>query len=169
MRNTAQSVPQLQIVIFRLGTEEFGLDVFSVHEILRYQEVRPVPRAPEFVEGVIDVRKRLIPVVDLRKRFEVPAEGTDGETRIMLVDFGGERLGLIVDAVTEVVRISETSVSPSPSYFRGLAAEYIRGIARVEERLVILLEIERVLSSEERIALDATQLQPTPGEAEGEE
>jgi purine-binding chemotaxis protein CheW len=143
----------VQLVTFRLGGEEFGLDVFAVHEILRWQEVTPVPKAPEFVEGVIDVRGTLVPVVDLRKRFELANAATDDDTRIVLVDFAGERLGLVVDSVTEVLRVPETSVAPPPRYFKGLAAEFLRGIVRLEQRLVVLVDMERILSTQERIAL----------------
>jgi purine-binding chemotaxis protein CheW len=159
VRNVRQAaVPQVQLVTFRVGGEEFGLDVFAVHEILRHQEVTPVPRAPAFVEGVLDVRGTLVPVVDLRRRFEVPDPGTDEETRIVLVQFGEERLGLVVDAVTEVLRTAETSISAPPAYIRGLAAEFVRGIVRLPDRLVILLDLDRILSSEERIALEQADL-----------
>lgn len=154
MRNVRQAaVPQVQLVTFRVGGEEFGLDVFAVHEILRYQEPTPMPRAPEFVEGVLDVRGTLVPVVDLRRRFETPEVRYDFDTRIILVDFNEERLGLVVDSVTEVLRAPETAVSPPPAYIRGLAAEFVRGIVRVGERLVILMDLDRILSSDERIAL----------------
>ena len=154
MRNVRQAaVPQVQLVTFRVGGEEFGLDVFAVHEILRYQEPTPMPRAPEFVEGVLDVRGLLIPVVDLRRRFETPTVEYGEDTRIILVDFNAERLGLVVDSVTEVLRAPETAVSPPPAYIRGLAAEFVRGIVRVGDRLVVLMDLDRILSSEERIAL----------------
>ena len=154
MRNVRQAaVPQVQLVTFRVGGEEFGLDVFQVHEILRYTEPTPMPKAPAFVEGVLDVRGTLVPVVDLRKRFELHEVPYDDDTRIILVDFQGERLGLIVDEVSEVLRVPETAVSPPPSYVRGLAAEFIRGIVRLESRLVVLLDLERILSSQERMQL----------------
>lgn len=158
-------MPQVQLVTFRLGQEEFGLDVFKVHEILRYQAPTAMPRAPEFVEGVLDVRGALVPVVDLRRRFELPEPAVDDDTRIVLVDFHGERLGLVVDAVTEVLRAPETAVSPPPSYFRGLAAEFIRGIVRLEGRLVVLIDLDRILSTQERLALQ----QGGEGEAGAEE
>ena len=161
MRHVRQAaVPQVQLVTFRLGGEEFGLDVFAVHEILRYQEPTAVPRAPAFVEGVLDVRGTLVPVVDLRRRFELPQIAYGDDTRIVLVDFGGERLGLVVDEVTEVLRAPETAVSPPPRYVRGLAAEFVRGIVRLEGRLVVLLDIDRILSSEERIALQQAEMAP---------
>ena len=154
MRNVRHAaVPQVQLVTFRVGGEEFGLDVFAVHEILRYQVPTPMPRAPEFVEGVLDVRGTLVPVVDLRRRFETPEVAYDEDTRIVLVDFNQERLGLVVDSVTEVLRAPETAVSPPPAYIRGLAAEFVRGIVRVGDRLVVLMDLDRILSSDERIAL----------------
>jgi purine-binding chemotaxis protein CheW len=154
VRNVRQAaVPQVQLVTFRVGGEEFGLDVFSVHEILNYQQPTPMPRAPEFVEGVLDVRGTLVPIVDLRRRFETPEVVYGDDTRIVLVDFNGERLGLVVDSVTEVLRAPETAVSPPPAYIRGLAAEFVRGIVRVGERLVVLMDLDRILSSDERIAL----------------
>jgi purine-binding chemotaxis protein CheW len=161
LRNVRQTaVPQVQLVTFRVGGEEFGLDVFAVHEILRYQAPTPMPRAPEFVEGVLDVRGTLVPVVDLRRRFETPSVEYDDDTRIVLVDFNEERLGLVVDSVTEVLRAPETAVSPPPAYIRGLAAEFVRGIVRVGERLVVLIDLDRILSSAERIALSAADAPP---------
>ena len=168
MRNIRQSVPQVQLVTFRVGAEEFGLDVFAVHEILRHQPVTPVPKAPAFVEGVIDVRGTLVPVIDLRRRFELPEAAVDADTRVVLVEFGGERLGLVVDAVTEVLRVPETAVSLPPRYFKGLAAEFLRGIVRLEKRLVVLIDIERILSSQERIALEETAMVPATEAPEGE-
>ncbi|HEU4558381.1 MAG TPA: chemotaxis protein CheW [Longimicrobium sp.] len=154
MRNVRQAaVPQVQLVTFRIGGEEFGLDVFQVHEILRYQEPTAMPKAPAFVEGVLDVRGALVPVIDLRKRFEVHELRYDDDTRIVLVDFQGERLGLIVDEVSEVLRVAETAVTPPPQYVKGLAAEFIRGIVRLEGRLVVLLDLDRILSSQERMQL----------------
>ena len=154
MRNVRQAaVPQVQLVTFRVGGEEFGLDVFQVHEILRYVEPTPMPKAPAFVEGVLDVRGTLVPVVDLRKRFELHDVRFDDDTRIILVDFQGERLGLVVDEVSEVLRVPETAVTPAPQFVRGLAAEFIRGIVRLESRLVVLLDLERILSSQERMQL----------------
>jgi purine-binding chemotaxis protein CheW len=152
-----------------VGGGEFGLDVFSVHEVLRHQPVTPVPQAPEFVEGVLDVRGILLPVVDLRRRFEVREIVFDSDTRIVVVEFAGERLGLVVDAVREVLRVPETAVSEPPAYVRGLAAQYIRGVVRLEDRLVVLLDVERILSSEERIALEQAELEPEGGAARVEE
>ncbi|MDB4949251.1 MAG: putative chemotaxis protein CheW [Gemmatimonadetes bacterium] len=167
MRNVRQSVPQVQLVTFRVGGEEFGLDVFAVHEILRHTEVTAVPKAPPFVEGVLDVRGALVPVVDLRKRFEVADTSLGDETRIVLVEFQGERLGLIVDSVTEVLRVPETAILPAPKYVKGLAAEFIRGIVRLEGRLIVLVDMDRILSSDERIALLEADMASGGGADEG--
>jgi purine-binding chemotaxis protein CheW len=168
VRNVRQAaVPQVQLVTFQVGGEEFGLDVFSVHEILRWQPVTPVPRAPAFVEGVLDVRGSVVPVVDLRRRFEVAGFEYGEETRIVLVDYAGERLGLVVDSVTEVLRAPETAISAPPAYIRGLAAEFMRGIVRHNGRLIILMDLDRILSSEERIALGEA-LAPAGGQADAD-
>lgn len=168
MRNVRQSVAQVQLVTFRLGQEEFGLDVFTVQKILRHEPVTPVPRAPRFVEGVLDVRGEVIPVLDLRKRFELPRTDTDEDTRIVLVDFQGEPLGLVVDAVMEVLRVPETMLAPPPRYFKGLAQEFIRGIVRMDQRLVVLIDLEQVLSSDERIALHEIDFAAARAEAAAE-
>jgi purine-binding chemotaxis protein CheW len=119
------------------------------------------------VEGVLDVRGTVVPVVDLRRRFEVAQVGYDDETRIVLVEFGDERLGLVVDSVTEVLRAPETSISEPPAYIRGLSAEFIRGIVRHGGRLIILVDLDRILSSEERIALQSAGVEAAEGVAEG--
>ncbi|HEY0016807.1 MAG TPA: chemotaxis protein CheW [Longimicrobium sp.] len=161
MRNVRQAaVPQVQLVTFKVGGEEFGLDVFAVHEIRRWEGVTPVPRMPAFVEGVLEVRGDVLPVIDLRRRFEVAGVVYDDDTRIVLVESEREKLGLVVDSVTEVLRAPETSISAPPAYIRGLAAEFVKGIVRLESRLVILLDLERILSSDERIALEGAQLVP---------
>jgi len=154
MRNVRQAaVPQVQLVTFSVGAVSFKINVFQVHEILRYQEPTPMPKSPAFVEGVLDVRGTLVPVVDLRKRFEAHDLRYDDDTRIVLVDFQSERLGLIVDEVSEVMRVAETAVNAPPQYVKGLSAEFIRGIVRMDARLVVLLDLDRILSSQERMQL----------------
>ncbi|MGH7457897.1 MAG: chemotaxis protein CheW [Longimicrobiaceae bacterium] len=160
VNESLESEQTVQIVTFRVGGQDFGLDVFSVHEILRHQPVTPVPKAPGFVEGVIDVRGTLVPVIDVRRRFEAPEAKVDAETRIVVVPFDGERLGLMVDAVSEVLRLPDSQLSDPPSYVRGIAAEFIKGIVRGRGQLIIVLELDRVLSSQERIALQEADLTP---------
>lgn len=161
---TAGAVP---IVAFRLGTDEFGVDVYQVQEVIPFEAARPVPHAPEFIEGVIDVRGVIVPVVDLRKRFELPAGQRGPDTRVLLVGLGEERVGVIVDEVTEVVRIPSTDISEPPSLFRGLAARYIAGLARGPRGLIILLRVDQILTSEERLALLGAEAVPSPAATDG--
>jgi purine-binding chemotaxis protein CheW len=144
----------IQVVIFRGGTQEFALEISQVDRILRYQAPAPVPSAPDFLEGVLPYAGGVVPVVDLRKRLELPAEQVE-ETRVMIVTMDGQRVGMIVDGVREVLRIDSRRIAPSPPMVRGLAAKYILGVLTLEERTVILLQAGKLFSSEERLQLDA--------------
>ena len=145
-------------VVFKLGRHELGIEISQVHEVLKWRAPAPVPRAPAFVEGVIDLRGEVVPVVDMRKRLGLAAPEPSPDTRIVIVGFGEERIGLIVDHVSEVSRIPEDAISKAPKYFRGLTAELIQGLARFGDRLVVLLRIERILNSDERIELAESEL-----------
>lgn len=142
-----------QLVVFDLATESYGVDIGAVREIIRLQEITNVPRTPEFVEGVINLRGKVIPVVDLRKRFGLPVGDQSTENRIVVVDIGGQDIGVIVDAVNEVLRIFTDSVEPPSSVITTADSDYLMGIAKVEDRLLILLDLESVLSAEERAVL----------------
>lgn len=142
----------VQLVIFNLAKEEYGLPIGKVQEINRVAAVTKLPHTPEFMEGIINLRGRVIPVLDLRKRFGLDAREHDDSTRIMVTDVSGQTVGLIVDAVHEVVTIKGSSIEPSPPTFI-LEAQYIEGIGKMEGRLVILLNIDRIMSSQETIQL----------------
>lgn len=159
MRSASAPVPLRQIVVFRLGAVELGVDVLRVREVVRDQAIVPVPKAPGFVEGVIDLRGTLLPVIDLRRRFDLP-RGTTDEARIMIVDLDGEMVGLVVDAVLAVAEVPEAAIAAPPARVRGLASEYIDGLARTEERVIILVKLDRLLSSEERLELHQVELTP---------
>ena len=143
-----------KLVTFRLGDDAFAADIFSVERVLRYVMPTSVPDMPDYVEGVIDYQQRVVPIVNLRLRFEMPRVEARGETRILILHGGGEWIGVVVDAVTAVASFDPAAVAPPPKMFRGLAGEYLKGILRMGEKLVILLDVERLLSSTERIALD---------------
>ena len=149
--NTTQA--EMQLVVFDLATEAYGVDISAVREIIRLQDITRVPRAPSFVEGVINLRGKVIPVIDLRKRFSLPISEESTENRIVVVDIGGQDIGVVVDAVNEVLRISSDSVEPPSSVITGAESDYLLGIAKLEDRLIILLDLERVLSDEERQVL----------------
>ena len=150
--NTLQQDEQ-QLVVFDLPTEAYGVDIGAVREIIRLQDITKVPRTPEFVEGVINLRGKVIPVVDLRKRFGLPAEEESKENRIVAVDIGAQDIGVIVDAVTEVLRIATESVEPPASVIITADSEYLLGIAKLDSRLIILLDLEQVLTEAEHNSL----------------
>jgi len=143
-----------KLVTFRLGDDQFAADIFSVERVLRYTAPTAVPDMPDYIEGVIDYQQRVVPIVNLRRRFELPRVEAKNETRILILHGGGEWVGVVVDAVTAVTAFDPASVAEPPKIFRGLAGEYLKGIVRIGEKLVILLDVERLLSSTERIALE---------------
>ena len=147
-----------QLVVFDLSTEAYGVDIGAVREIIRLQDITKVPRTPEFVEGVINLRGKVIPVVDLRKRFGLPAEAESKENRIVVVDIGAQDIGVIVDAVTEVLRIATESVEPPASVITTADSEYLLGIAKLDSRLIILLDLEQVLTESEHNTLQEMDL-----------
>lgn len=142
-----------KLVVFRLGEDLFAADIFSVERVLRYVAPTPVPDMPAYIEGVMDYQGHVVPVVNLRLRFELPAASTGGETRTLVLNVAGEWIGVVVDAVTEVAAYDKGAVSAPPKLFRGLSAEYLKGIVRRGERLVIFLDVAQLLSSTERISL----------------
>lgn len=139
-----------QLVVFALAGEAYGVDISSVREIIRMQEITRVPRTPEFVEGVINLRGRVIPVIDLRKRFGLPIAKENKENRIVVVDIAGQDIGTVVDAVTEVLRIPVASIEPPSSMISTADSDYLLGIAKLNGRLIILLDLGRVLSEVEK-------------------
>lgn len=151
---------QAQMVVFRLAGEYYAVDIHQVREIIRVPDITRVPRTPDFVEGVINLRGSVIPIIDLRKRFGMEAAEADDEQRIVVVELDDKTLGVIVDAVTEVLRIDRDRIEPPSPYIVNVDTQYITGIARLDERLVILLDAARVLSTEEREALARFEKEP---------
>lgn len=143
---------ELQLVIFRLAKEEYGLPITKVQEINRLVPITKLPQTPSFMEGIINLRGRIIPVIDLRKRFQLAAAEQSDDNRIIIVEVSGQTIGIIVDAVTEVVRLPGSSVEPPPPAFI-LDAQYIHGVGKLDERLLIMLDIDKILTSQEEIML----------------
>ena len=150
----AASGEERQLVVFQLGAELYGVDIARVHEIIRLQSITRVPRAPSFVEGVINLRGKVIPVVDLRRRFGLPTSEHTRATRTVVVEIGDQVVGIIVDSVSEVLRVSTSTIEPPSPVVAGIDSEYLHGIAKLPERLVILLDLDRVLAREERRAIE---------------
>lgn len=142
----------IQLVSFRVGAQEFAFDILQVERILRHVVPAPLPKAPEFLEGVVPYEGGAVPVVDLRKRFDLEAPIRE-ETRLMVVDLGEQRVGVLVDEVLEVMRVDSTTISAPGPMVSGLAAAYIAGIVTRPERTIIILNARKLLSSTERTAL----------------
>jgi purine-binding chemotaxis protein CheW len=146
----------LQLVSFTIGQEEFGLDIQRIQEINRIVDITRVPNSPDFVSGVINLRGKVIPVVDLRKRFGFPPKESDKNTRIIVVELADMVVGFVVDAVREVIRIPKNITEPPPSIVAGIGSEYISAVAKLENRLLILLDLERILHEKEKLQLTST-------------
>jgi purine-binding chemotaxis protein CheW len=146
----------VKLVTFQLGLDIFAADVLSVDRVLRYAPPNAVPDVPAWVLGVIEHREKVIPVVDLRRRVELSDDSITPETRILVLNTSGGWVGAIVDTVHEVASVPADSISAPPPLFRGLAAEFIRGMAKVGDQLVVILDVDRVMSSADRIAFDQT-------------
>ena len=147
----------LQLVTFKVGEEEFSVEILKVQEIIRMFEITRVPRASEFVEGVINLRGKVIPVIDLRRRFGLPALERTERTRIIVVNSSGKVVGLIVDSVSEVLRLDNSTIEPPPDVVGNVEAEYIDGVGKLENRLIVLLNLDKVLTEKEINVLEAIQ------------
>jgi purine-binding chemotaxis protein CheW len=142
----------IQMVTFRVGRQEFAFDILQVERILRYIVPSPLPKAPRFLEGVMPYGDGAIPVIDLRKRFELDAPIKE-ETRLMVLELEVQRVAVLVDEVNEVIRVDSTTITAPGRVVSGLAAEYISGIISLPKRTIIILNARKLLSSNERLAL----------------
>jgi purine-binding chemotaxis protein CheW len=148
---------ELQIVGFRIGRETFGLPISMVHEIVRPPEITNVPHAPEYVEGVMNLRGRIVPVIDLRRRFGgVPMENSR-KNRVLVVDVDARAVGLIVDSASEVLKISDLEIEPPPNVFSEASTNYVTGVAKYQGRLIILVDLRKILQSGELRLPPATE------------
>lgn len=150
MANVMQGSQEEQIVVFQLMEQVYGIDINSVYEIIRMESITKIPRTPHFVEGVINLRGRIIPVIDLGVRFGLGQNERTQASRIIIVEVSGQTVGMIVDSVQEVLRIPVNSIEPPPPVVNGVDAAYLRGIAILEERLIVLLDQNKILMEEEK-------------------
>ncbi len=144
----------LQVVSFKLATEEYGVDISQVQEIIRLVEITHVPRAPRFMEGVINLRGQLIPIIDLRTRFGMMRIDATKSTRIIVTEIGSKRVGIVVDSVSEVLNLPIENVEDAPEMIAGVGTEYIQGVGKMAERLIIMLDLTMVISGEEKQQLE---------------
>jgi purine-binding chemotaxis protein CheW len=137
----------LQLVSFKIADEEFGVDILSVQEINRMSQITQVPNTPDFIEGVINLRGRIIPVIDLRVKLGMARKEHGKNTRIVVVELKGQTLGFIVDEVSEVLRIPKEITEAPPEMIGSVDSDYITSIGKLEDRLLILLDLEKIIST----------------------
>jgi purine-binding chemotaxis protein CheW len=140
----------LQLVVFQLGDEEFVVEIMQVQEIIRMPEITRIPQSPEYVEGVINLRGKIVVVINLGMRFGLQLKELDENSRIIIVEVGDSVVGMIVDSVSEVLRLPEANVEPAPEIIKAkIHADYLKGVGKLDDRLLILLDLEKVLTEEE--------------------
>jgi purine-binding chemotaxis protein CheW len=144
----------VQLVTFKVAGQDFAFNIFQVERILRYEAPAPLPKAPDFLEGVLQYQGTAVPIVDVRKRLGVAAPHRE-ETRTVILEWERGKLGVVVDGVTEVLQVGASEITPPPNIVKGLAAEYITGIVVKDGRTIIVLNTARLLSSQEKLALEA--------------
>jgi len=150
-------VEEIKVIVFRLVDEEYGVEVSQVRSIEKMQNITRVPRTPEFVKGVINLRGVVTPIIDLKTRFDLGVEEYTDSTRIIIVAVDDMEVGLIVDAANDVIDIAVNSIELPPAVVGGIKANYLRGVAKLNDRLLILLNLDKVLSQEEIQAMSTLE------------
>lgn len=151
MANRGETISETkQLVIFKLADEEYAVDILQAKEIEKLeQDVTRVPKSPPFVEGVINLRGEIVPIIDLRKRFGLPTRPICPDTRVIIVEINDNQIGMIVDQVVEVFRINVSDIMPAPDITKTVDSYFINGVANIGNRLIVLLNLERTLSQDE--------------------
>ncbi|WP_416197636.1 MAG: Purine-binding chemotaxis protein CheW [Sporanaerobacter sp.] len=148
-----------QYVVFKLGKEEYGIDIMNVKEIGPYQESVKVPNTPDFIEGIINFRGKVIPIVNLGKRFNLKDNGITNDTRIIIINLKDKQVGFVVDEASQTVRLDDKDIDPAPDIISSVDKRYITGVGKLDEkRLLILIDLEKVLSDEEKDELVKMEL-----------
>ncbi len=145
----------MQLVSLQLAEETYGIEITKIREIILMGDITRIPQTPHYVKGLINLRSTVIPVIDLRARFGLSESDLTDESRIMVLHVGTQTIGIIVDAVSEVLRVSHKDIAPPPPTVAGLGREYLTGLVKLEDRLLILLDIDRILGEEDAEALQA--------------
>jgi purine-binding chemotaxis protein CheW len=148
---------EIQLVVFMLKQGdmvcEYGVPITQVQEIITMTRPTQLPQAPDFVEGIINLRGRIIPIIDLKKRFQMGTSEITNDTRSVVVEVEGQTVGIIVDEVSEVLRLANSDIEPAPAIIGGITAEYLTGVGKIEGRLLILLDMNKILSDQEKADL----------------
>lgn len=151
-------IHEIQVACFRLGDDVFAADIMRIKEIIRLQRLVNLPKSPAFVEGALNLRGSVIPVVDLRKRFDLPTAPHNRNTRLLIVTVGKQVLGLVVDEVTEVISVPVRDVKPPPQVSGGVGAEYLVGVCIAGDSLIMLLNLDRILTDRESDELTSLEV-----------
>jgi purine-binding chemotaxis protein CheW len=150
---------QLQLVTFQLGNEKYGIDIMEVKEIVRNQEVRPIPNAPAWVQGLLNLRGKIIPIIDLHERFQITKLTADEEDMdpggVMVITVGGRELGIVIDRILRVLSIDSSDLQPPPQMLSGIGSEYIQNVVSGEEGYLIILNTRRLFNPRELQSLSA--------------
>ena len=158
-----KDVQELQLVTFILAGEEYAVDILQVREIILLVEITAIPNAPVFVEGIINLRGRVIPIIDIKQRFGLDSVKDNEQMRIVIIEISGMTMGIIVDSVSEVLRLPADAIEPAPDLVSDIDEEYIKGVGKLDDRLLILLDMDKLLKKDELHKMKAHA--KTPGEA----
>ncbi len=148
---------KIKFAVFSIGAVEFALDIMRIKEIVKPLKITIIPKAPRFIEGVINLRGIIIPIVDLRKRFGVKITETPlSSERIIIARLNGKIIGLIVDLVSDVISMGKGDISPPPEIVKGVSAQFIKGLGKIGSRLILLMDMDRILTVSEKISLKSS-------------
>lgn len=145
MREEDQTANRKQIVIFQLGKEEYGINILQTKEIIKPSKITNVPNTPDYVLGVINLRGQIVPVIDLRKRFAIAATETTDKQRVITIEVRDSLIGLVVDSVNGVVWLNMNELEPAPEIAGGIEQEFIEGVGKIEDRLLVIIDLEKLL------------------------
>ncbi|HTU01727.1 MAG TPA: chemotaxis protein CheW [Candidatus Sulfotelmatobacter sp.] len=156
-----------QFISFSVGEEEYGLELLRVKEVIRVRQITRLPKAPSFVKGIINLRGDVIPIIDLRDKFGLEAKEATATTRVIVVEVEAKLMGMVVDSASQVVRIPADQIDPPPPVLGGFSQEFITGVGKIDDRLIVLLNSDAVLTAEERTQLGSLQYPATESELAG--
>jgi len=151
----SSNITEIQVACFRLMDDLYAVDILRINEIIRPQKLTVLPKAPSFIEGVINLRGTVIPVVDLRKRFDMPQRPSIASTRLLIIRISGQSVGLVVDDVTEVITVPVKDIKPPPAVSDGMTVDYLLGVCLSGDVLVMMLDIDKLLTNNEVKALES--------------
>jgi len=151
--NKGNVLTSYQVVCFKVGREEYGIEILKVQEILKIPKITKLPKSKPYIMGVIDLRGKVIPIVDLSKKFGLGSGSTTEKTRTIVVDIEGKKVGLAIDSVSHVIRVSSNDIEPPPPVVKGISGRYIVGIAKLQEGFVVILDINQIFSTDELSSL----------------